>query len=826
MIRIANQKILRLLSVRSLQANKSRNLIAVLAIALTTILFTSLFTIGSGMVETFQNETMRQSGGSAHASLKYLTQEQYDKMKDHPLIKEIGLNIAVADVDNEALLKRPVEIWYSTAQAAKMGFHYPDNGRMPEQDNEIVIDTASLDLLGLPPHIGQKVTLAYTIKGEKHTRIFTVTGISESDPAFPTGNVIVSRPFIDRELARIHPDYRKDFDAAGTIRADIMFRNSIDIESNIQQVIKDSGYSIKSEDKKNIDYGVNWAYLSTGISADPEIMFSVALIALLILLAGYLIIYNIFQISVVKDIRFYGLLKTIGTTPGQIKGLIIRQALLLSLIGIPLGLAVGYLLGISLLPSIVSLSDVHTAQVAASPNLGIFGGAALFSLVTVMLSCFKPGRTAGRVSPVEAARYTGIEQNTKRTQKKSTDGGKVYKMAWSNLGRDKTRTSIVVASMSLSLILLNSIYTISQGFDMDKYLAKFVQNDFLLAHANYFNHRFSTNNDSLSTRYIEAVKTQEGFKGGGRLYYQVGKSEIFYKGKENPLQLYGLEDFPLRQLDIVEGHLDMPKFKSGHYIIEGLEEDDYGKVYRDESHYTVGEEVIIPTENGIHKYIVMAKCRVRYPTSVRWGIGNENGNFSFFLPAGEFCTIVPQPIIMSYQCDFEDSHIAAAEDFLQGYTKNAEPLMDYESKATYAGEFKKLQNTLLLVGSILSLIIGLIGILNFVNAMLTSIIVRRQEFAMLQSIGLTDRQLRGMLIYEGLYYALSTMATALIGGVIISYAVINGMVSKLWFFSYHFTMAPLLISYPVLIILLLAIPFAAFHRINRRSIVERLRETE
>jgi len=829
MIMIANQKILRILAFRIFRANKSRNLIAILAIALTTILFASLFTIGSGMVETFQNETMRQSGGSAHASLKYLTKEQYNQIKNHPLIEDIGLNIAVATADNAAFLKRHVEIWYSTSEAAKMDFDYPSTGDMPQKANEIVIDTASLDLLGVPHKIGQRVTLDYTIQGIKHSHTFVVSGFYESDPGgYPVGIVVVSRPFVDSELAGVVPNYRKTYDAVGTIRADIMFENSINIDKNIVRVINESGYSVRSSDPNYVDFGVNWAYMSTSFSSDPEMIVSMALIALLIILSGYLIIYNIFQISVAKDIRFYGLLKTIGTTPGQIKGLIIRQALLLSLIGIPLGLAVGYLLGIKLLPGIISISSFEPAQVVASPNPYIFCGAALFSLVTVFISCFKPGRTAGRVSPVEAVRYTGAEINYKRARKTSTDGGRVYKMARSNLGRNKTRTAILVISMSLSLILLNSIYTISQGFDMDKYLAKFVQTDFVLAHANYFNvvKLFNSADDALSPRYIDAVKPLKGFAGGGKLYYNVTKSAILYKGKENYLQLYGLDDFPLQQLDIVEGKLDMAKLKSGRYIIEGLGENDYGQIYWDQSHFSIGDEVLISTENGSHKYIVMAKCRVRYSNCVRWGSGGKFGNFSFYLPAGEFCTIIPQPVIMSYQCNFDDSHIADAEAFLKGYTKNAEPVMDYESKATYEGEFKKLQNILLLIGGILSLIIGFIGILNFINSMLTSIIVRRQEFAMLQSIGLTDRQLCGMLICEGLYYALATMITSMILGIVISYAVINGMVSKLWFFSYHFTVTPLLISYPILIILLVAIPFAAFHGANRQSIVERLRESE
>ena len=121
----------------------------------------------------------------------------------------------------------------------------------------------------------------------------------------------------------------------------------------------------------------------------------VAVLAL-ILLTGYLIIYNVFHISVAGDIRFYGLLKTIGTTPRQLRRIIRTQALLLSLIGIPVGLLLGWLLGGILTPVIVARLDGVSSVVSVSPVL--FVGAALFALVTVLISCRRPGRLAGKVS--------------------------------------------------------------------------------------------------------------------------------------------------------------------------------------------------------------------------------------------------------------------------------------------------------------------------------------------------------------------------------------------------------------------------------------------
>ena len=80
------------------------------------------------------------------------------------------------------------------------------------------------------------------------------------------------------------------------------------------------------------------------------------------------------------------------------------------------------------------------------------------------------------------------------------------------------------------------------------------------------------------------------------------------------------------------------------------------------------------------------------------------------------------------------------------YTENVNPQFDYESKATYAAEFEGMRSMFLLLGGALSFIVGLVGVLNFFNAILTGIITRKREFAVLQSIGMTGKQLKTMLV--------------------------------------------------------------------------------
>ena len=205
--------------------------------------------------------------------------------------------------------------------------------------------------------------------------------------------------------------------------------------------------------------------------------------------------------------------------------------------------------------------------------------------------------------------------------------------------------------------------------------------------------------------------------------------------------------------------------------------------------------------------------------SIYWG-------YTFYLPAQVYLTLVDNPAVMSYAFNVADDKEAAAEAFLKEYTTSVEPTMNYDSKATVMSSFSDMQNTVLLVGGALGGIIGLIGILNFINAVLTSIVSRKKEFAMLQSIGMTRKQLRKMLCCEGLYYAGLSGVCALALGMALSLTAVRLLCGQLWFFTYRIVVWPLLIAIPVLLLLGAAVPLAVYGVTGRQTIVERLREAE
>lgn len=848
MYRVNNRKAVRRLADKSFLASRSRNIIAVLAIALTALLFTALFTVGSGMIENLQRQTMRQAGGDGMAVLKYMTEEEYQAVKDHSLIKEISYNrLLSSSVDNEELSKRHGELYYMDETGIRLGFCEPVEGTVPQAEDDLMMDTRAAELLGVELRVGAPVRLSLTVHGRQVTRDFRLCGWWEADPVFQASIMVASRAYMEAHLEELYHSYDEDHDMTGVINSYLMFDRSVRLQEKLEQVITESGYSLEEADPNYIDHNVNWAYLSANLGSDPGTVVPMAAVIVLIVLAGYLIIYNIFQISVLRDIRFYGLLKTIGATGKQIRALIRRQAFLLSCMGIPLGLFLGWFTGRAFVPLMLSSTSYGAGgMVRVSVNPWIFAGSAVFAGLTVLISTARPGHMAAKVSPVEAVRYTEDVHPGKRGRKKGSRGAKMIPMAIANLGRSRKRTVLVVLSMSLSLVLFNTIYTFSLGFDMDKYLSKFVDTDFLAGHVDYFNYQFIGPENSVSERMIEAVEQRPEFLEGGRLYANIRDAEFFttklLDGMTTvepldevtgsvPSAVYGLEDLPLSRLDVVEGEIDLEKLKTGKYILEGIDEDDNGQLRWEFSHREIGDKVILQNYKGTsdnrlenefteREFEVMAKVRMKYYTNT-CRVGWE---YSWYLPAGVYKEMITEPGVMSYAFNVREGEEASTEAFLRDYTENVDFLMNYSSKETSASEFEGTQRMVLTVGGALSLVIGMIGVLNFINAVMTSIITRRREFAMLQSIGMTRKQLLQMLMTEGVCYGAASGAVSLVLGALVSLAAVRNLTGQLWFFSYRFTLTPLLLVVPILVGIGLILPAVMMRSVERQSIVERLRD--
>ena len=883
-MKVSNRGCIRRLSLRSLLASRTRNIVAVLAIALTAVLFTSLFTIALSINEGIQQNNFRQAGGWSHGTFKYLAEEQCEELRDDPLIAQWGLRRFVGMPRSAPFNKSHVEIGYSDANQAHWNYCDPVEGRLPQEGtNEAATDTHVLELLGVEPELGARFTVTFPVDGHETTQTFTLCGWWEYDKAVVANHILIPESRVDAILTEVGVTPPGSDGMTGSWNLDVMLKHGArSIASDLEEILVNHGYQSETLGENNISTGVNWGYTGAQLSdkLDPAVAAIIVGVLALILLTGYLIIYNVFQISVAGDIRFYGLLKTIGTTPRQLRRIIRTQALLLSLIGIPIGLLLGWLLGGVLTPVITARLNEVATVVSVSPFL--FVGAAIFALVTVLISCRRPGRLAGKVSPVEAVRYTEGKA-LKRNGKRSGRGVSLLSMAWANLGRSRGKTFITVLSLTLAVVLLTLTVTFTGGFDMDKYVSNFTASDFILADAGQFQTGGHAFNDEMEVpeEVIDAVEAQGGITGRGRIYGKTAPAlefvtEEYYRSMwgrwntqeqldsmvafkertedgllDNQVQLYGMEPFALDHLKVLEGDLSKLNDPDGSYIAAVYSDDDYGSPEMDSHWARLGDTVTIryvekfeyydpatgevygPLENVPEgaayaeraikyrdvDYTVAALVTVPFALSYRYYGADE-----FVMGADTFVRETGTDSVMYYAFDTTDEANGPMEAFLADYTGNVDPQFDYESKATYTGEFESTRSMFLLLGGALSFIVGLVGVLNFFNAILTGITARRRELAVLQSIGMTARQLRTMLALEGLLYtlgaALLALALILVTAPFVGPA-LNGLI---WFFTYHFTIWPIAVVLPLFGALGILIPVLSSRAAQRYSVVERLRQ--
>ena len=883
MMKVSNGKTIRRLGWRSMKAARTRNLIAVLAIALTTVLFTSLFTIAMSINDGFQQSNFRQVGGFSHGGFKYLTEEQFNDLKDDPLIDQWGMRRFIGMPTEVPFNKSHVEVSYADANEAHWMYCDPVEGRLPQEGtDEAATDTHVLELLGVEPEIGARFTISFDVDGHTTTQTFTLCGWWEYDEAIPADHVLIPESRLESILAETGYVPGQDASGAGLWGLDVMLDSSLHIEQDVQTILANHGYQDQNRQEDNyVNTGVNWGYTGARMSdiVDPMTVMAIAGVILLIVFTGYLIIYNVFQISVAGDIRFYGLLKTIGTTPRQLRRIIRLQALTLSAVGIPIGLVIGWLIGGQLTPVIVARLNGIMPMTSVSP--WIFVVSAAFALLTVLISCRKPGRMAARVSPVEAVRYT--EGSSEKTRVKGRKARKVspFTMAWANLGRSKGKTVVTVLSLSLAVVLLTVTVNFAGGFDMDKYVSNFTASDFIVANAGKFQTStlFSAE-QAVPQSVIDDIDAQGGITDSGVVYGQTSPvleyvtEDWFRQNKQNfytpeemdnlirltdkneaglladGVQISGMSDFALDHLTVLEGDLSALYEPGSRAIAAVYSEDDYGNAdmashwarlgdtvtlrYVEESEYydpDTGEvwaslEDVPDGANWVERpvkyrdvdYTVAALVTVPSALSYRY-----YGSDEFILNDETFVQDTGTSDVMYYAFDTTDETNAAMESFLADYTENVNPELDYESKATYAGEFESMRSMFLLLGGALSFIVGLVGVLNFFNAILTGIIARQRELAVLQAVGMTGRQLRAMLIWEGLLYALGAAGLALILTLTLGPIAFQAVEGLFWFFTYHLNLTPFLFIIPLFALLGAGIPVITGHEMAKRTVVERLR---
>lgn len=868
-----NTEVIKRLSKRYFKKNRIRNLAAILAIMLTAFLFTSITSLVFSMSSSIQLSMQMQKGSKADGDIRYLTEEQYQELQDSDFIKEAGCRRFVGFASNAS--GHMVEINYADPVQQELTFCTPTHGKAPKKANEIATTDRALEALGVKAKVGETVPVEFALRGKTYQYEMVVSGWWEATN--DTGSLmIVSEQFLKDNPDLFINTYAKDREIAGTYMADVVLKD----KRHIQKQLQEFALSVGGEpEQMNADNYIACSQNQVGNAMlQPGMMMSAIVFVLLFVVSGYLLIYNIFDISVMQDVRQYGLLRTIGTSTRQIKKIVNRQAIWMTLIGLPLGLIFGFLVSKMLLPIVMKFfqaNSLNAMKVSVSPL--IFLIAAVFTIFTVIISTRKPAKKAAKISPLEAIRYTG-QENKKTKKTKRTHGAKLSYMAFSNLGRNKRRSVFIVLSMLLCIVLFNSIIVITQSMDEEKWISRSTKTDFTVYNSVAVNgvSPFQYREDGLPASVVNLINQQKGVEKERILYrntrddsdvtvdykfedlvciaeeteedyvskaYENGSSLRIVPGTEDGYfgNVFGVSEAFWEDVTIYEGENNpdilKKKMESGDYVIVGTIIDRLTGEAEEETQLQqqlqVGDSITFSKDGKEEKTCtILAKAMVvatEYETYAGAnGAAYIGGDAPFlYMSDTKFKELYEEPTIFSYSFNAEEGEKENLEGFLADFT-GENTSVAYTSTKLLQEQLASNRNIVLLVGGMIGVILAFAGLINFTNMMVTNIITRRHEFAAMQSIGMTNRQLRRLIVDEGVYYAAGADVIGGLLAAILGMTVLKNVLNSpsMWYFTLRFTLIPAFFIAVIYLILAAIIPVVVLHFFNKGSVVERLRTVQ
>lgn len=860
-----NKKCMLKLAKKDFLKNRTRNIVAVLAMILTTVLFATLIITGVGAYESVQLTLQKQKGSKADADIRYMTEEQFEKLSKDERVDFVGLRRPIGFLSNAKT--HNIELDYMDSIEQELTFSVPTLGCAPTKENEIATTDRALESLGIKPKVGAEVEIEFELRNQIHQYKMVVSGIWEA-PNSQTSLMLVSDKFM-QENEEIFPyTFDKDRQYAGTYFSDIALKNTNNMEEQLQNIVLSLGGNPEDANAENyIAYAVNRI-------TNPEMTVSVLIIglvfALLFVFAGYLLIFNIFEISVLRDVQKYGLLKTIGTTQKQIKFLVRIQTLWLLLIALPCGLLIGYFLGKAILPFAIGFitNEYSNLSVEVSPNIIIFLGAAVFTIFTVLVSVRKPINIISKISPMEALRYS--EKTEKSKKIKHTKKISVWRLALSNVKRRKKRSVFIVISMTLCCMLFNSTLIIVNSIDIEKALKEQCAADVVIANGNTFNNikGYIHHTDRLDENIVELVEDQFDIEDKGLIYKNTlddrnvtidygltydkadlvkedGKAGIMVEQYYIPL---GYDDFPVCNVygcnenvfqrcnflkiadDISVAEL-YQKLEEGNYVVEAVrKKQGQSSVNMEDFQCEIGDKIKVRSngeeERELEVIAQMSVTSTEYEVpNVTTGITAVGGDAPmFYISENTFKNIYEKPSLMSFSFNVDKEELVPIMEQIDKLVEQKEGEIGCSSVIMLRNSLSGIKNTVYIIGGFISVILGMSGFINFINLMITNIITRKKEYAVMQSIGMTTKQLIRLIVNEGLLYALSSAVLGIVLSVLVGGTMIKIICNAIWFMTYKLLLWSAITLSVVTIILSGVIPVIVFKSFNKESIVEKIRK--
>ena len=826
-MKVKNKAYIRRLAKNILNANKSRRNILLLAIALTSILFTSLFSVALGLGKSMETQTMKTVGTISHGSYKDICDEDVEILTHDKDIKDFSVREKVGILDDEKVM---AELSYMDKKGFEWSLIEKVKGKFPEKENQVFIDIATAKKLGYKGEIGEEIEVPFTIEKpytgeiiEKKSDKFIISGTFQNpiDSNVGVGQIYLSKAYVDKLSL---PENNND--------VEVMLKNSFMIRDKLLKIADRNTYKVVDDpgnlSDKEIRIGVNFAYIFSGDSSfDFKTFLPFLAFLILVMVAGYLIINNIFKISVNEDIKLLGLLKTIGMTKPQIKKLIHLESLAVALPSIIVGDIVGISIGKVILNKIFANNEMLTdIKLSLTVIILIIVFSTAFTLLTVFLSVMRPARYAAKVSPIDASRYN----ETTIKKKYKSENISLGKLARRQVFSNKFRFISIVLSISLSAVILNSVLTYTGNIDLEKGISDVIVTDYNIASPKYFRYMYLDSEYGIDKKYIDEIEKHKGYKSGGALYssgYEHTYPKIKIEDNKVAPILFGMDDYLINKQKFIDGEFDKDKWQTGNYIIIGEHGDK-------KSAFKTGDKIKINVNNKVKEVQVMGKVEYNFSNGLRYfpvikeDINDESSPTLsleyIYIKPNEYKELTGDKSIMSYGFDVEDSEKENFDNLLKTFEN--EPGFSYDSRDLQIKSSIDFKNLIEFVGYSLSIVLFLISVLNFINVIATEILQNMVNLSILEAIGMTKKNIKKYLVKKNLIYSLCGLVFSFIIMLLVDKFILMDFMEQTQWTSYKFVIMPLILVNLVNIIIGIIFTGKFYEKHSQNSLVDRIRNLE
>ena len=838
MLKNNNQPVIKRIAKTNLKSNFRRSITMIFAVLLSSFLLFSVFTVGLTYLKMNKLQNIRLNGADFDAVLYGVTEEQQTILDNDENVKQFGiLTVAGAVRETETdktpgvgLLYADAVLWDDMMSPTRTFLQ----GKYPTNENEIMVTEEALKKCGFEnKKTGDEITFVYEIKEKRQEKTFQISGIWGGFGI--VDNFFVSKAFCEQE--GIEELYNS--------RCDISFEKRWMSEEEQQAFI----------DKMELGKSQRLFYVYEFGNA-AEIFWGIAGIVVVTCLSAYLLIYNIMYLSVAGNIRYYGLLQTIGMTGKQIRSLIKKQMIWIGGIGISLGLFLGFFVSFSLIPVAIEslgMKQEQTGQVQVVFHPAVFLLTILLTGFSVWYAARKPMRLAESSSPIEALGYRPVSGIRKgHTTKK---GNLIRRMAVEQLTRNKKKTVVTMLSLSASLSVFVCLMILLHTQSAREYVYNFRGLDMVVANDTIQN--VVVEQDEEGKKQLQGVKQILNQEILDKIKKTDGVSAVFPVSCVSTVIPWEPEVSDVWMREFYETWMDIPyendleEYKNHPEnfasALIGITEEDFRALNQelntpvDETSFLKGETCIL-YRNGlfdldekkmIGKNILCGEYENPENTrSFKIVALTDINDYTALLGYPPTMIVIDkavssfakEPIIfkvgIQYEKEFDERAEAAVENILRK-SPNASDF-SWESKIGQAEIVEKAQGHMAEIGFGIVAILAVIGIMNYINTSVGNIQSRRKEISIMESVGMSEHQVRKMLVWEGIFYTGGVILLTLTAGLGITYAIyqsVNYMGAAFWF-----PMVPFFIACILLLTICIAVPLLAYKQMEKSgSLVERIR---